>query len=255
MMTKVETQKTCILLIEDNPRDVHLIQEQLLAYSEIPIDLEWVDRLSLGLQRIEKGGVDLVLLDLTLPDSHWLDTFTKLHEKAKDIPVVVLSGVNNKAHALELVKSGAQDYLVKGEVNHDALHRSIRYSLERHKLQKKLHKLYTRIEKNHPHTEELIHIGQQLNSSHNLKEILELSKKTLPFLFQAEFFSIFLLDPKTNELVLATHNHSEWENLQMPFKAVENNSIMWDAIRKHEMIEIKNFSISSYAIPWKKQKV
>ena len=73
----------------------------------------------------------MILLDLTLPDSHGLETFFSMHAHAKGVPIVVLSGYDDEAVAVKAVQAGAQDYLVKGQVNDNVLVRSIRYAIER----------------------------------------------------------------------------------------------------------------------------
>jgi len=120
-----------VLLIEDNPGDARLIGEMLSEVNGALFDLENVDRLSDGLTRIQKGGIDAVLLDLGLPDSAGLDTFEKVHDQAPEVPIVMLTGLDDTELALEGVRMGAQDYLVKGRVDGDLLARTLRYAIER----------------------------------------------------------------------------------------------------------------------------
>nr|AAU83023.1 hypothetical protein sensory transduction histidine kinase [uncultured archaeon GZfos26B2] len=94
-------------------------------------DLENADRLSDGLTRIHKGGIDAVLLDLGLPDSSGLDTFEKVHDQAPEVPIVMLTGLDDTELALEGMSKGAQDYLVKGRADCDLLARTLRYAIER----------------------------------------------------------------------------------------------------------------------------
>lgn len=121
-----------VLMIEDNPGDARLIE---LALAEQPGDsilLERADRLSEGLARIAAGGIDVVLLDLSLPDSHGLQTFTRAKAEAPNVPIIVLSGLSNEELAVAAVNEGAQDYLVKGRTDGVDLVRAIRYAIERH---------------------------------------------------------------------------------------------------------------------------
>jgi signal transduction histidine kinase len=126
-----------VLLVEDNPADVDLIQEALEeaaldpALDAPPLQLEQVDRLSEALDRLRRETVDIVLLDLSLPDSHGFDTFVRLERAAPGTPIVVLSGLDDEAMAVRAVREGAQDYLVKGQVEGKTLTRSIRYAVER----------------------------------------------------------------------------------------------------------------------------
>ena len=120
-----------VLLIEDNPGDARLIEEMLFKVDGTLFDLENADRLSDGLTRIRKGGIDVVLLDLGLPDSAGLDTFEKVYDQAPEVPIVMLTGLDDTELALEGVRMGAQDYLVKGRAEGDLLARTLRYAIER----------------------------------------------------------------------------------------------------------------------------
>jgi two-component system, cell cycle sensor histidine kinase and response regulator CckA len=125
-----------ILLIEDNPGDVLLLQETLADISLI--ELEWVhaERMSNALDRLQSEDFDVILLDLVLPDSQGLDTFTQIHAQAPVIPIVVLTGMADETLALRAMQAGAQDYLVKGQASgSDLLMRSIRYAIERKRIE------------------------------------------------------------------------------------------------------------------------
>jgi phosphoserine phosphatase RsbU/P len=125
------------LLIEDNPGDARLIREMLRdsASAAAPVELSVADRLASGVERLEGGQVDLVLLDLSLPDSTGLETFERIHTAAPGVPVVVLSGLDDEAMAVRAVHQGAQDYLVKGQVDGGSILRSMRYAIERQRLE------------------------------------------------------------------------------------------------------------------------
>jgi len=128
-----------ILLIEDNPGDVRFIQEMLSEVQGINYNLCYEGQLQAGMTHIAKNGVDVVLLDLGLPDSQGLDTFSKLYIHAKDVPIVVLTGLGDETTALNAVQMGAQDYLVKGSVVEGrTLSRIIRYAIERKRAETKL---------------------------------------------------------------------------------------------------------------------
>lgn len=119
-----------ILLVEDNLADARLFEE-LLADAKTPFYIDHVRRLSDAVARLEKGGIDMVMSDLSLPDSQGLETFEKLHAAAPQVPVIVLSGMDDETLAVETVERGAQDYLVKGRADTHLLVRSIRYALKR----------------------------------------------------------------------------------------------------------------------------
>jgi len=123
------------LLIEDNPLDAEFIQAVLSQAPEAPFELEWADGLAKGLKELNAGVVDLVLLDLHLPESRGVDTFNTTHACAPAIPIVVLTSSDDQELALKVVRNGAQDYLVKGQIDRHTLLRSMQYALVRHRLQ------------------------------------------------------------------------------------------------------------------------
>src|SRR3990172_5959680 len=131
-MTKPVIQ---ILMIEDNQTDVFLLEEVLCRDAFNSFELTTSERLSTGLEILNKQKVDLILLDLGLPDSQGLGTFVSLHKEFPDIPVVVLTGLMDEGLALEAVQSGAQDYLVKGPASWEIASRAIRHAIERQQSQ------------------------------------------------------------------------------------------------------------------------
>lgn len=120
-----------VLLIEDHPLDARLIQIMLAEAGTGLFALERVDRLSAGLARLARGDISMVLLDLSLPDSHGLRTFTNLRASVPQLPIIVMSGLDDQNVAVQAVHEGAQDYLVKGQVTGPLLVRAMRYALER----------------------------------------------------------------------------------------------------------------------------
>src|SRR5262245_46807607 len=118
-------QSIHILLIEDSPDDALLIGEFLADARQAQFEVEHVELLSAGLERVARPGLDAVLLDLQLPDSRGLDTFRRIQARAPALPVVVLSGFEDETAALTAVQEGAQDYLVKGQVNPAILEKTI----------------------------------------------------------------------------------------------------------------------------------
>jgi Flp pilus assembly CpaE family ATPase len=127
----MEHQLINVLLIEDNPGDTRLIRELLKEAKGAPTGLVCADRLSSGIELLLKGGIDVILLDLSLPDSKGFDTFVKVHTHAKDLPVIVLTGFDDEELAMKAVREGAQDYMAKGAVNSQSLMRAVRFAVER----------------------------------------------------------------------------------------------------------------------------
>lgn len=124
-----------LLLIEDNPAEARLIHEILVAIDPMQFKLVHVDRLSAACAQLAEIPFAVILLDLTLPDSWGLDTLTQVRTYAAQTPIVVLSGINDGELAVKAVQEGAQDYLIKGEVDPHTLMRSLRYAIERQRLQ------------------------------------------------------------------------------------------------------------------------
>ena len=125
------TRPVTILVVEDDPDYAELVQDFLTHVQGINLDFQWADSLSAALKGLTAGGIDVVLLDLNLPDSHGLDTFDRIRAQTAEVPVVVLSGDDDETTAIHAVQRGAQDYLVKGAANGDLIGRAIRYAIER----------------------------------------------------------------------------------------------------------------------------
>lgn len=121
-----------LLLVEDNADEVTLIKEQLLSVKNIGFNVFSVGRLDQALTRLAEGHIDLVMLDLTLPDSRGPDTFTKIYRRFPEVPIIALTSTGDETTAVRLVQEGAQDYIVKGQGGISALAHAIRYAIERH---------------------------------------------------------------------------------------------------------------------------
>jgi PAS domain S-box-containing protein/putative nucleotidyltransferase with HDIG domain len=134
----VEDRLIKVLLIEDNPGDIRFIQEMLGEADGARFELEHVDRLAAGLVRLAANDVGVVLLDLGLPDSQGFATFAKAYAQAPRVPIVVMSGFADEDLAIKTVQEGAQDYLVKGQINSDLLVRAIRSAIERKRAEETL---------------------------------------------------------------------------------------------------------------------
>ncbi|MFN6527253.1 response regulator [Nostoc sp. ChiSLP03a] len=120
-----------VLLVEDNPGDVLLLQELFKEVTTVVVELMPVERLYEAVNYLTNKTFDVILLDLSLPDSQGLQTFVIAHNQAKATPIIVLTGINDETLATSAMQQGAQDYLVKGQVTGDLLVRSMRYAIER----------------------------------------------------------------------------------------------------------------------------
>ena len=135
-----------VLLVEDNPEHVAFLR-QLLATPELShFHLETVGSLAEALDWLRTGSIELILLDLTLPDSDGIETFIRVFEAAPQTALVVLSGINDVQLAIETVQLGAQDYLVKGRVDNHTLLRAMHYAIERKRVQSELQRAHDDLE-------------------------------------------------------------------------------------------------------------
>ena len=129
-----ERQPLKILLVEDNPGDALLIRVMLAKVGGSQMTLERAERLSDALKRLDQGGINAVLLDLSLPDSQGMETFNRIYERAPQIPILVLTGHDDEGVAIRAVHHGAQDYLLKGQVDGPVLLRALLHALERKRI-------------------------------------------------------------------------------------------------------------------------
>lgn len=127
-----------ILLIEDNPGDVELIRIILGETKGWDVVLATAERVSSALEMLNREQFDAVLLDLGLPDSYGLESLQRIHENETSVPIIVLTGLDYEELAAGALLSGAQDYLIKGQIDSDLLLRSIRYAIERQRAQQEL---------------------------------------------------------------------------------------------------------------------
>jgi diguanylate cyclase (GGDEF)-like protein len=142
-MNKVKTR---VLLVEDNPGEARALQEAIQEAAGSDFSMETTGRLANALKILGDGGFDVVLLDLTLPDEHGLDTFLKLKAQATRVPVVVLIGREEEMLALEAVRHGAQDYLFKGGISGRSVVQSMRHAIDLKRAEEALKDLTFRLE-------------------------------------------------------------------------------------------------------------
>jgi len=128
-----------ILLIEDNPGDAFIINEMLKEVYDNNFELVHFTRIKEGLEYLNED-IDIMLLDLNLPDSQGIDTFNSMNKHAPELPIIILTGLLDEDLAINIVSEGAQDYLVKGQIDKQLLSRSIKYSIERKRIEMDLRK-------------------------------------------------------------------------------------------------------------------
>ena len=158
-----------ILLVEDSPSDADLLCEGLQQDNARLFAVTVVTRLASALDQLESRPFDAVLLDLSLPDSCGLQALVRLHQVVPRVPIVVLTGLNDEATAIEAARQGAEDYLVKGQTGPPLLVRSIRYAIERKRIEEALRRAHDELElRVRERTQELVQMNSVLQA-----EILE----------------------------------------------------------------------------------
>jgi len=135
-----------VLIIEDNPIDVRVVAHYLENAKNVDFARTLAGDLATGLHRLADGQFDIVLLDLVLSDCEGLESFRRVHSRAPLVPIIVLSGLDDESVALQAVREGAQDYLVKGQFDANLLVRSIRYSMARQRAKSQLARALDRVQ-------------------------------------------------------------------------------------------------------------
>jgi two-component system cell cycle sensor histidine kinase/response regulator CckA len=198
-----------VLLVEGSSRDSRLVREMLediaMADPAAPtFDLTSARRLSTTLKRLAKGGFDVVLLNLSLPDSQGLATFVKAHAQAPEVPIIVLSDLEDKALAVEAVQKGAQDYLVKGEVEGTLLVRAIRYAVECKRAEGALMELEKKFRTLAEQSPNMIFINKRGRVVYANERCEEVMGYTRDEFYSADFDFLTLIAPEHRELITAS---------------------------------------------------
>jgi len=180
-----------VLLVEDNAGDARLLREMFSKERPGSFELTHLLRMREAVMHLAKGGVDIVLLDMGLPDGHGLDTVRRAHAAAPGVPLIVLTGLDDEALAAEAMKEGAQDYLIKGQIENRALPRALRHAIERHRMQTET---------------DLIRTHQMQFKDEFLSHVSHELRSPLTAIYQ---FVTILLDRVAGELNLEQHEHLE----------------------------------------------
>lgn len=131
------------LILEDDPEDMMILEKLIKGIKLRNIRYTTVTKLAQAVDALKKGGFDLVISDLTVPDSRGLQTFHALREASPRTPIILLTGMDDETMAVQAMQEGAQDYLIKGEITSNLLQRAARYAIERNTLIQERLKLIT----------------------------------------------------------------------------------------------------------------
>lgn len=187
-------------MVEDNSTDAYIVQ-QMLRKTVSSHRFEWlhVVLIQQALKRLGEENYDIILLDLSLPDGSGLDTVIQIRNKAPHTPIVVMSGYDDESVAVQAVQEGAQDYLVKGQVDGQSIIRSIRYAIERKRTEEEL-------KKHRDHLEELVEertaellsanveLQQEISERQKIDESLRKSEERYRLLLESISDGVFVLD-------------------------------------------------------------
>lgn len=241
MIKSDETLK--ILLFEDNQGDVGLIEEMIDEFNKSN-DLEVVETLEEGVNILNKQLYDVILLDLGLPDSEGIETLKVVLEITQNTPIIVLTGLNNEKIGTLAVKIGAQDYLIKNEIDSKLLKRSINYSIERKKIEGELQRYQENLEeKVKERTKELEQSNRELQqfayvASHDLREPLRMISTFLQLL---EKRYSERLDEDANEFIdFAVDGAKRLDAMikdLLEYSRVANKKIKFNDVNMNEVLE------------------
>jgi PAS domain S-box-containing protein len=191
-----------ILLVEDNPGDIRLLQEILREVTTIRCQITPAMTLSKAIEYLSRTNLpsfDAILLDLSLPDSQGLTTFLDLHHQAPNLPIIVLTGLNDETLALSAMQQGAQDYLVKGQVDCNLLLRSLRYAIERERAETALRQAKIELEQRViDRTRDLQQINDrlelELRERHQIEAALQISRSRFAGILEIASDAIIAID-------------------------------------------------------------
>lgn len=224
-----------ILLVEDNPADADLLGEILSEARETNWSLVHVDFFKEALSFLSQNPVDVVLLDLSLPDKQGLSMVDQIHQAAPNLPIVVLTGLNDQVIALEALRRGAQDYLVKDKIDCNLLPRAIRHAMERAQTRKKLRQSEEQLQRLNEElehrvaeqTDELRQKNQYLRSE--IQERQRLEEELRKTLFKEQEFSQL----KSNIIAMISHEYrTPLTTILSSTELLENYSHQWPDEKK-----------------------
>lgn len=233
-----------IMLVEDHSADAILIQEFLAEASPTLFELTAVVRLSQGLEYLSHQNYDIILLDLSLPDSQGLDTLTQVISQVPHIPIVILTAMDDEKLAVESVRKGAQDYLVKGRFEGELLIKAIRYAIERHRIEATLRLQAER--------ERLLgRMLERIHHSLNLAEILRTTVVDIQQFFKVDRVLIYRCQPGTQKtkscfVVESASMDDSWERLDQYAQLARPCFLLFNTQQIHTIRTVQHSDPTSY---------
>jgi len=195
-----------VLLIEDSPVTIQIIQEMLSTAQDVRINLITTDQISTAIELLSNEKVDIILLDLSLPESHGLDTFLRVSVSAHHVPIVILTVLDDEIIALQSVEKGAQDYLIKGEIDSKILIRSLLYAIERNKTMLELKSLA---------------FLDELTMLYNRRGFLTFAQQELRFAHRKKLEMVLLfMDIDNMKMINDTFGHKEGDLILVEFSTI-----------------------------------
>jgi DNA-binding response OmpR family regulator len=228
-----------ILLVEDNPGDVALLRGVLLKPPPVgQFLLAQEGTVQQAVDRLLRETPDVILLDLNLPDSRGTDTVRRMREAAKDCPIIVLTSMDDEATGVAAIHLGVQDYLVKGTIDARTLGRTVRYAMERFRLEKELARANSQLEVLlQQRTEELEKsitlLGQEITEHENSQAAFEELQEVLAAMLNAMPVVLFVTTPDMNRMLYCSKAYERiWGR---PRKEVFENPRSWiDAVHPED---------------------
>jgi PAS domain S-box-containing protein len=228
----MKTNPIKILLIEDNPDDAELLLHMLAEIPSADFELRHTERLGEALERLVEESFDAVFLDLGLPDSQGLETLCKIRHQFPGVPVLVLTGLDDQMLGVKAVQEGAQDYLVKGQVNGETLVRAVRYAIERKRVEEELRRAHDELElRVQERTAELREANEKLQIEIQERKQAEEQIRRLSSAVEQSIDGIVISDLKSkliylNDAFAQMHGYSRAEMIGMKIENLHNEDQM-----------------------------
>lgn len=202
----IQNSSLKVLFIEDDAAYANILKRRLLETTYPSFQIEHVDSLQPGLERLGAGKTDVVLLDLTLPDSRGLDTLIRLHTQAPEVPVVVSTGLDDERTGIQAMREGAEDYLVKGRVDGKVISRVLQYAIERHRQRLELKNLS---------------LKDELTGLYNRRGFVALAEQQIRLSQRTQLgFLLFFIDLDDFKHINDTYGHAKGDQALTDFSRV-----------------------------------